>query len=125
MIGNQNMNSTDGLLVFISPVLYNAMNKQDGVLNQFLNLFEKWSNEGSTYINSEKQNVIDNFILSNPICHKVLDLNENPNNDEDLMTENKDIIDENLVVYSPKDLGHLLLNIPDNFKDQRFVMIYV
>lgn len=119
------MNSTDGLLVFISPVLYNAMNEQDDVLNQFLNLFEKWSREGVTYIDSEKQNVIENFILSNPTCHKALDLNENPNNDEDLMTENKDIIDENVVVYSPKELGHLLLDIPDAFKDLRFVMIYV
>lgn len=119
------MNSTAGLLVFISPVLYNAMNEQDGVLNQFLNLFEKWSNEGATYIDSEKQNVIDKFILSNLTCHKALDLNENANNDDDLMTENKDIIDENLVVYSPKDLGQLLLDIPDNFKDKRFVMIYV
>ena len=45
----------NGLLVFISPVLYNAMNEQDGVLNQFLSLFEKWSREGSTYIDSEEQ----------------------------------------------------------------------
>lgn len=115
----------NGLLVFISPVLYNAMNEQDGVLNQFLSLFEKWSREGSTYIDSEKQNVIENFILFNPTCHKALDLNENPNNAEDLMTENKDIIDENVVIYSPKDLGNLLLDVPDVFKDQRFVMIHV
>lgn len=73
----------------------------------------------------KKQNVIDNFILNNPTCHKALDLNENSNNDDDLMTENKDIIDENLVVYSPKDLSNLLLDIPDTFKDLRFVMIYV
>lgn len=121
------MNSTTGLakLVFISPVLYNAMNKQDGVLNQFLSLFKNWSSEGVIHIDSEKQNVIDNFILSNPTCCKVLGLNENSNNDDDLMTENKDIIDENLVVYSPKDLGDLLLDIPDAFKDKRFVMIYV
>lgn len=115
----------NGLLVFVSPVLYNAMNEQDGILNQFLSLFENWSREGLTYIDSEKQNVIDNFILSNPICHKALDLNENPNNDEDLMTENKDIIDENVVIYSPKDLGNLLLDVSDVFKDQRFVMIHV
>lgn len=115
----------NGLLVFISPVLYNAMNEQDGVLNQFLSLFENWSREGVTNIGSEEQKVIDNFILSNPICHKALDLNENPNNDEDLTTENKDIIDENVVIYSPKDLGNLLLDVPDVFKDQRFVMIDV
>ena len=115
----------NGLLVFISPVLYNAMNKQDDVLNQFLSLFKNWSREGTTHIDSEKQNVIDNFILSNPTCHKALDLNENPNNDEDWMTENKDIIDENLVVYEPKELGHMLLNVPETFKDQRFVMIHV
>lgn len=119
------MNSTTGLLVFVSPVLYNAMNKQYGVLNQFLSLFKKWSSEGVIHIDSEKQNVIDNFILNNPTCCKVLGLNENSNNDDDLMTENKDIIDENLVVYSPKDLSDLLLDIPDTFKDQRFVMIYV
>lgn len=41
------------------------------------------------------------------------------------MTENKDIIDENVVVYSPKDLGNLLLGVPDAFKDQQFVMIHV
>lgn len=115
----------NGLLVFISPVLYNAMNKQDGVLNHFLSLFKKWSHEGETHIDSEKQNVIDDFILSNPTCYKALDLNENPSNDDDLMTENKDIIDENLVVYEPKELGELLLNIPDTFKDQQFMMIYV
>lgn len=115
----------NGLLVFVSPVLYNAMNEQDGVLNQFLSLFKNWSREGETHIDSEKQNVIDNFILSNPTCYKALDLNENPNNDEDGMTENKDIIDENLVAYEPKDLGKLLLDVPDTFKDQRFVMIYV
>lgn len=48
--------STAGLakLVFISPVLYNAMNKQDGVLNQFLNLFKNWSREGVIHIDSEK-----------------------------------------------------------------------
>lgn len=119
--------STTGLakLVFISPVLYNAMNKQDGVLNQFLSLFKNWSCEGVIHIDSEKQNVIDNFILSNPTCCKVLGLNKNTNNDDDLMTENKDIIDENLVVYEPKELGHALLNVPDTFKDQRFVMIHV
>lgn len=115
----------NGLLVFISPVLYNAMNKQNSVLNQFLSLFENWSRAGETHIDSEKQNVIDNFILNNPTCYKALDLNENPSNDDDLMTENKDIIDENLVVYEPKELGKLLLNIPDTFKDQQFMMIYV
>ena len=115
----------NGLLVFISPVLYNAMNEQDGILNQFLSLFENWSHAGETHIDSEKQNVIDNFILNNPTCCKILDLNENPSNDDDLMTENKDIIDENLVVYEPKELGELLLNIPDTFKDQQFMMIYV
>lgn len=36
----------NGLLVFVSPVLYNAMNEQDGILNQFLSLFENWSREG-------------------------------------------------------------------------------
>lgn len=117
------MNSTAGLLVFISPVLYNAMNEED-VLNQFLNLFRNWSRKGVTYIGTEEQNVIDRFIFNNPTCRQVLDLNENPNND-DLMTENKDIIDENLVVYEPKELGHALLNIPDTFKEQRFVMIHV
>lgn len=115
----------NGLLVFISPVLYNAMNKQDGVLNQFLSLFKNWSREGETHIDSEKQNVIDDFILSNPTCYKALDLNKNPSNDNDLMTENKDIIDENLVVYEPKELGKLLLGVPDAFKDQQLVMIYV
>ena len=101
------------------------MSEQESVLKQFLNLFENWSRQGVKYIDSEKQSVIDNFILSNPTCHKALDLNENPNNDEDWMTENKDIIDENLVVYEPKELGGLLLKMPDTFKEQRFVMIHV
>ena len=121
------MNSTAGLakkLVFISPVLYNAMNEEN-VLNQFLNLFENWLHKGETDIDSEKQNVIDNFILNNKTCCKALDLNENTNNDDDLITENKDIIDENLVIYSTKELSELLLNIPDAFKEKRFVMIHV
>ena len=117
--------NNNGLFVFISPVLYNAMNEQDGVLNQFLSLFKNWSRAGETHIDSEKQNIVDNFIFNNPTCCKALDLNENPSNDDDLMTENKDIIDENLVVYDPKELGKLLLGVPDAFKDQQLVMIYV
>lgn len=110
------MNNTAGLLVFISPVLYNAMNEED-VLNQFLNLFRNWSRKGVTYIGTEEQNVIDRFIFNNPTCRQVLD---------ELMTENKeDIIDENLVVYEPKELAHVLSNVPDTFKGQRFVMIHV